>query len=95
MDTRVLALATTHAFHRLEDSPMANEFTNDQIAELRALEKARVRRGGSGFRPEVQELITRLKEGGVGAPDTDDPFLVQSKILWDKGWGRELGVKTL
>ncbi|TSC71983.1 MAG: hypothetical protein G01um101438_814, partial [Parcubacteria group bacterium Gr01-1014_38] len=33
--------------------------------------------------------------GGVGAPDTDDPFLVQSKILWDKGWGRELGVKTL
>lgn len=72
-----------------------NEFTNDQVAELRTLEKVRVRRGGSGFRQDVQELINRLKDGGVGAPDTADPFLVQSKVLWDKGWGRELQIKTL
>lgn len=69
---------------------MASEFTNDQVADLRALEKARVHRGGPGFRAELQELITRLKDGGIGTPDTADPFLVQSKVLWDKGWGREL-----
>lgn len=74
---------------------MANEFTNDQIVELRTLEKARVRGGGSGFRPEVQELIGRLKTGGVGTPDTTDPFLVQSKVLWDLGWSRELGFKKI
>ena len=68
---------------------MANEFTNDQMVELRTLEKARVRSGGSGFRSEVQELIDRLKAGGVGTPDTTNPFLVQSKVLWDLGWGRE------
>ncbi len=74
---------------------MSDEFTADQITELRTIEKARVRRGGSGLRSEVQELISRLKDGGVGPPDTADPFLAQSKVLWDKGWGRELGFTKL
>lgn len=39
----------------------------------------------------AQEPISRLKAGGVGPPDTTNPFLVQSKALWNKGWGRELG----
>ncbi|TSC72273.1 MAG: hypothetical protein G01um101438_591, partial [Parcubacteria group bacterium Gr01-1014_38] len=81
---------------RLEVSIMAKKlFGLKQIKQLEEIQKARLKKGGIGIHDEVQELIARLSAGGVGAPDTDDPFLVQSKILWDKGWGRELGVKTL
>ncbi|TSC64615.1 MAG: hypothetical protein G01um1014106_40 [Parcubacteria group bacterium Gr01-1014_106] len=66
-----------------------------QIKQLEEIQRARLKKEGVGIQDEVQELITRLTSGGVGASDTTDPFLVQSKVLWDKGWGRELGCKTL
>jgi hypothetical protein len=70
-------------------------FDLDQIVQLQEVQKARLRAEGRGIRAEVQELITRLTSGGVGTEDTTDSFLVQSKVLWDKGWGRELGFGKL
>jgi hypothetical protein len=58
-----------------------------QIAELVAIDRASL----TGIRAEVQELIQRLTSGGV-SPESDDPRLIQAKRLWDKGWGRELGL---
>lgn len=65
-------------------------FTTGQVTKLYEIEKARMSAGGLGLRPELQELITRLSSGGVGA-HTDDPRFVQAKALWDKGFGREPG----
>ncbi len=41
----------------------------------------------------VAELINRLTSGGVGAK-SDDPRFVQTKRLWDLGWGRELKMSS-
>jgi hypothetical protein len=65
-------------------------FEIDQIAKLREIERARMRRGEPGLREELQSLILRLQSGGVG-PKSDDPRVVQAKRLWDKGFGKELG----
>lgn len=55
--------------------------TTGQIKQLLEIDSA-----GEGIRGEVQELIKRLTSGGVGA-ESDDPFLLQAKRLWDKGFG--------
>jgi hypothetical protein len=68
-------------------------FTMDQIAELRALEKANIKRGGFGFRSQLQALITRLKVRTVSHP-SDDPRLIQAECLWKYGFGTELGFGT-
>lgn len=65
-----------------------------QIRQLIEIDDVRFRKSGIGIEEEVQELIARLTAGGVG-PASEDPFLVQSKVLWDKGWGRELGYTKL
>lgn len=69
---------------------MSNLFSTDQIAELRSIEKTRLRRGQPGIFHEVDELIRRLTSGGV-AGKTDDIRTAQAKRLWDIGVGRELG----
>ncbi|TSC71863.1 MAG: hypothetical protein G01um101438_866 [Parcubacteria group bacterium Gr01-1014_38] len=66
-----------------------------QIRQLEEIQKTRLKKEGTGIHEEVQELIQRLTAGGVGTPDTADPFLIQTKVLWDFGWGRELGVTTI
>jgi len=65
----------------------------DQVATLRVLEKMRLEKGGQGLRKEIQALISRLTSGGMGAR-TEDVRAVQAKVLWDKGWGKELGYGT-
>ena len=49
-----------------------------------------MRVGGVGLRAEVQGLIVRLTSSGVSI-QSDDPREAQTKVLWDKGLGRELG----
>jgi len=71
-----------------------NNFTNGQIVELRKLEEAYTKSGSPGFRAKVQELIDRLK-AGVDPPDTPAPFLVQSRALWNYGWGWRVDFKKL
>lgn len=67
-----------------------------QIRQLEEIQKARLKKEGIGIHDEIQELIQRLTAGGVGAPKAEgDPFLTQSKVLWDKGWGWELSFKKL
>lgn len=68
-------------------------FTIDQIGKLREIEKKRIKSGESGLRGEVQELVKRLTSGGV-CPKSDDPRIAQAKVLWDKGWGRELKIDS-
>lgn len=75
-------------------------FTKDQITALREVERAHTKVGRPGFRVELQALLdlkkqelVALKAGGAGSPQRDDPFLVQSKRLWNLGWGGELGFK--
>jgi len=63
-------------------------FTTKQLKQLLEIDSA-----GPGIRAEVQELISRLTSGGVGAK-TDDPREAQAKKLWDKGFGRELGIES-
>lgn len=62
--------------------------TTGQIKQLLEIDHA-----GPGIRAEVQELITRLTSGGVGVK-TNDPRVTQAKRLWDKGFGRELGIDS-
>lgn len=62
--------------------------TTGQIKQLLEIDHA-----GPGIRTEVQELIKRLTSGGVGVK-TDDPRVTQAKRLWDKGFGRELGIDS-
>lgn len=66
--------------------------TTKQLKELLAIDHA-----GTGIRAELQELITRLTSGGVGVK-TDDlcttQGTTQAKRLWDKGFGRELGIDS-
>lgn len=70
-------------------------FETGQITKLRQIERARMKRGLSGLRMELQELILRLQSDGVAgksvAGKSKDPRETQAKWLWDKGWGRELG----
>lgn len=74
---------------------LRKRLTSGQIRQLIEIDDARFRKCGVGIEAEAQELITRLTAGGVGKPEVEDPFLVQSKVLWDRGWGRELGFKQL
>ncbi len=37
---------------------------------------------------EVQEIISRLTSGGTAPLNSEDPWLVQAKRLWDLGFGR-------
>ncbi|MDO8599157.1 MAG: hypothetical protein Q7S02_03530, partial [bacterium] len=46
-----------------------SRFDVGQIAELRRIEDARVKRRQSGLHSEFSTLITRLTSGGVGTPD--------------------------
>lgn len=70
-------------------------FGDRQVRQLREIQKARLKWENIGIHDEVQELIDRLTSGGVGCPKGQSPFEVQSKVLWDKGWGRELGFKKI
>ena len=63
--------------------------TTKQIKQLIEIDGA-----GPGIREEVQAIIARLTSGGVG-PKSDDPRVVQTKRLWNKGFGRELGICPL
>lgn len=84
-------------------------FSVDHIAELRRIEKARLRRGEPGLGPDFSALIQRLTSGGVspgtaqagkrrkgGAklPPRDPRILQQTKVLWNKGWGQRLNKGT-
>ncbi|MBI4450322.1 hypothetical protein HY634_04640, partial [Candidatus Uhrbacteria bacterium] len=75
-------------------------FNVDHVAELRRIEKARLRRGEPGLGPELSALIARLTSGGVSASDSQRPrkskaklpprdprIIQQAKRLWNKGWG--------
>jgi len=64
---------------------MGKFLTTGQIRELIDIDRA-----NGGIRDELQELIVRLTAGGEDAK-TDDPRVVQAKVLWNKGFGRELG----
>ena len=67
-------------------------FTLSQIDELRAIEKTRLDRGEPGIRVELQELINRLKSGGV-AGKSADVRIARAKRMFDLGVGRELFTK--
>ena len=67
-------------------------FTQDQVSELRAIEKARLGRGEPGVRAALQELITRLKSGGIAGKSTD-VRIVRAKRMFDLGVVRELCLK--
>ena len=69
------------------------EFSNDQILALREIERSRVKKGLPGFHDDIQALIARYKDGAK-VLKSSDPRLIQAKVLWDKGFGRELGFKT-
>lgn len=71
---------------RMEDEMKDSTFTIDQLGELRLIEKARIKKGKSGLRTELQALITRLKSGGVGIK-TDDPREAQANLLYNWGFG--------
>lgn len=62
--------------------------TTRQIKQLIEIDNA-----GPGIRSEVQDMISRLTSGGVGAK-SDDQRIAQAKRLWDKGWGRELKIDS-
>lgn len=70
---------------------MSDLFDTGHVAELHAIQKARLRRGEPGIAPEVEELIRRLTSGGV-AGKSDDPRFFQAKRFFDLGVGRELGI---
>ncbi|MBU0646363.1 hypothetical protein KJ611_02700 [Patescibacteria group bacterium] len=74
-----------------EDSMTKKLITFDQMVSLRELERANVKNGGNGYRDELQELINRLKSGGVAGGVEDDIRTIQAKRFFDKGFGRELG----
>ncbi len=63
--------------------------TTGQIRQLIEIDAA-----GTGIRFHVQELIQRLTSGGVAGSRFDGLRRVQAKALWDKGWGRELKIRT-
>lgn len=66
---------------------MSNLFTIDQIAELRSIEKARIRNGRPGLGAEVAELIRCLTSGGLPAVKTEDVRIRQAVRFWDIGVG--------
>lgn len=68
---------------------MGKKLTTGMLRQLHELDASR---GGIG--DEVQELIRRLTDGGVKV-DPNDPFLAQTKVLWDKGWGTALKFESL
>jgi len=83
---------------------MSDLFTVAHIAQLHEIQKARLKRGLPGIGPELEELIARLTKGGVAKliPSKDiniDPWfsevIRQVQVLWDKGFGREQGIKDL
>lgn len=62
---------------RMEWKMKDTTFTVDQVAELRAIEKTRMRAGKLGLRDEVQKLIVRLTSSGVATqPLGKDEHLV-------------------
>lgn len=65
------------------------KLTTGMLRQLHELDAAREDVGD-----EVQKLIRRLTDGGTKV-DPNDPFLAQTKILWDKGWGTALGLESL
>lgn len=48
---------------------------------------------GTGLRRELQAFIRQVTSGGV-AGKSDDPRVIQAKILWDLGFGRELKIDS-
>lgn len=68
---------------------MKNLMTFDQMCELRAIEKARIKAGKDGLRLELQAFIARFTDGGVNVK-SDDPRVLQAKVLFDKGLGGNL-----
>lgn len=69
---------------------MGELFDLDHVAQLREIQKARLKNGEPGIGREVEELIRRLTSGGV-AGKSDNLRTIQAKRLWDLGVGRELG----
>lgn len=73
----------------MEEKMEDTRFTTRQVGELLKIEDARLKRGESGVRQELQALIDRLKSGGV-AGKSNDLREIQAKRLWDLGVGHEL-----
>ncbi|OGL66968.1 hypothetical protein A2856_00525 [Candidatus Uhrbacteria bacterium RIFCSPHIGHO2_01_FULL_63_20] len=71
---------------------MTNLFTVAHVAKLHEIQSARLRRNLPGIGKDVMELIARLEDGGVAGKETDERTR-QAKVLWDLGFGRELGFK--
>lgn len=71
---------------------MSNQtrLSTDQIAELTRIDKVRFKKDGRGIGPDVQQLIARLNDGGIGAAAKADERERQAKVLWDLGMGREM-----
>lgn len=65
-------------------------FTTDQIVRLREIERARLKRGASGLYEPLKNLIARLESGAADVVVSTDERVRQAKVLWDKGFGREL-----
>lgn len=61
------------------------------IAQLHEIQAARLKRGEPGIAREVEELIARLTSGGVAGRHSSERER-QAKVLWDRGYGREIGI---
>jgi len=72
---------------------MRDLITFDQMCALRELERARVKEGRGGLGSEVQALIRRLTDGRSKLK-TDDPRIIQAKVLFDKGVGEALNLAS-
>ncbi len=72
---------------------MSDLFNVGHAAQLHEIQKARLARNEPGIGPEVEELIRRLTSGGVAGKVVDDIRLIQAKRFFDRGFGRELGLK--
>ena len=72
---------------------MSALFNLGHIAKLHEIQKAHLKAGLPGIGREVEELISRLENGGVGK-SAGDPRIAQAKKLWDLGFGRELKMNS-
>jgi len=61
----------------------------DQLCALREIERARMKLGLPGFHDDIQTLVDRYKDG-ASALKSNNPRLIQAKVLWDKGVGQNV-----
>ena len=67
--------------------------TKGQMRQFREVEAARMKKGLPGLSVEFQAFINTYKDGAK-ALKSNDPRLIQAKVLWDKGFGRELNIDS-